>query len=275
MIDKISKILALAERAATPAEAEACFAKAQALATAHSISLAEARMNTLDQERRETPMHKTITIGEPRKRANKHLVNLMAAIAGVNDVKINIAHNSTYVIVFGFPSDINICEELWTRISHQMVLFAERYLAEDAWRGDSASGSWNPWTGAPKPVAKQTARSSYYSGFIASLSRRLTAARETELANAERRHENLHDADPSADVAATAAATTTALAIKAKSQEVDAYYQSESQARGTWRGNQRGTLHSAPATEAGRRDGHRVRITDSDQLAGQPLALHR
>lgn len=270
MIDKISKILALAERASTPAEAEACFAKAQALATAHAISLAEARMNTHDRQRHETPTHKTITIGEPRKRANKHLVNLMAAVARVNDVEMNIAHNSTYVILFGFPSDINTCEELWTRISHQMVLFAEQYLAEDAWRGDSASGSWNPWTHAPKPVSKQTARSSYYSGFIASLSRRLLKARETELANSELRHERRRNSAGSAHEPVV----TTALAIKAKSQEVHAYYQNESQARGTWRGNQRRTLHSAVAAEAGRRDGHRVRIADSDQLAGQRLALH-
>jgi hypothetical protein len=228
-------------------------------------------MNNQDQQRRETPTHKTITIGEPRKRANKHLVNLMAAIAGVNDVKINIAHNSTYVIVFGFPSDINACEELWTRISHQMVLFAEQYLAEDTWRANSASGSWNPWTGAQKPVAKQTARSSYYSGFIASLSYRLTTARETELAKAELRHQRRRNTVSRQD----GPAGTTAIAIKAKSQEVDAYYQSESQARGSWRGNQRGTLHSALAADAGRRDGHRVRIADSDQLQGQRAAVGR
>lgn len=273
MIDKISKILALAERASTPAEAEACFAKAQALATAHAISLAEARMNTHNKQRRETPTHKTITVGEPRKRANKHLVNLMAAIASVNDVEMNIAHNSTYVILFGFPSDINTCEELWTRISHQMVLFAEQYLAEDDWRNDSALGSWNPWTGGQKPVTKQTARSSYYSGFITSLSRRLTTARETEVANAERRQQDRTQPYPSPSSDPTV--TTTALAIKAKSEEVQAYYQSESRARGTWRGNQRHTLHSTAAAEAGRRDGHRVRITDSEQITGQPLALRR
>ena len=271
MIDKISKLLALAERASTPAEAEACFAKAQALATAHAISLAEARMNTHNQQRRETPTHKTITVGEPRKRANKHLVNLMAVIARVNDVEMNIAHNSTYVILFGFPSDINTCEELWTRISHQMVLFAEQYLAEDDWRSDTAQPAWNPWAPAPKLVTKQTARSSYYSGFITSLSHRLATARETELANAERRHERRNDAEPSAN----APATTTALAIKAKAQEVHAYYQNESTARGTWRGNQRDTLHSTMAAEAGRRDGHRVRIGDDIQLPGSSLAVGR
>ena len=46
MLETLSKLLNQAENAATDAEAEAFFAKAQELATLHAISLAEARAHT-------------------------------------------------------------------------------------------------------------------------------------------------------------------------------------------------------------------------------------
>jgi hypothetical protein len=75
MIERIAKLLNKAERAATPEEAQAYFDKAQALATAHSITLAKARLVT--SQVRVEPISKRLQVGRPRQHANRHLINLM------------------------------------------------------------------------------------------------------------------------------------------------------------------------------------------------------
>ena len=220
MIQKISKLLALAQGASTQAEAEACFAKAQALAAAHSISLAEAE-HLNKSPAKQQPIHRTITIGLPRRRANKHLVNLMEAIAASNDVKMNIAHNSTYVVMYGYPSDIDMCEQLWIQIAQRMVQFADQFLRDVT-------------------TNKQVARSSYYVGFIRIMRRRLAESRAAAVARAEAACE------PNG-----AAQTTTTLALRDKSATIGDYYAQNSTARGTWQGDRHRSKRSAHALQAG------------------------
>ncbi|MCH9816530.1 MAG: DUF2786 domain-containing protein [Actinomycetia bacterium] len=239
MIQKISKLLALAQGASTQAEAEACFAKAQSLATAHSISLAQAQ-HLSDAAEKQQPIHRTITIGLPRKRANKHLVNLMYAIALANDVEMNIAHNSTYVVMFGYPSDIDMCEQLWIQIAQRMVQFADQFLR------DITSN-------------KQVARSSYYAGFIDTMRRRLADSRAVEVARAEAATQtDRHHPEPSA----------TSLALRHKSATIRDYYKQNSAARGTWRGDRHHGKRSAHAARAGGLAARQVVLPSGSEIAG-------
>ena len=90
------------------------------LATHASVDLALARLHMSSKERRAIPVSKTLTVGEPRKRANKHLVDLFIGIAHANDLQIDVAHNSTYVIVYGMPSDIEVSEVDFNSLATKM-----------------------------------------------------------------------------------------------------------------------------------------------------------
>lgn len=265
MIDRIAKLLNQAERAATPEEAAAFFEKAQALATTHAISLAKARMHTAAGSRRAQPVNKTIRVGEARQHANRHLVLLMSGIAGANDLRMDVAHNSTYVVVYGFADDIAAAEALWTRVATQMVRFGERYLAGGEWRSDTRLVLRNGFRYSA-PMTKQTARSTYYGAFIRTVSRRIATAREQAVRAAERADR------PGPDPAATT--TTTSVALRAKELEVSDFYRSTSEARGTWGGGRPRVVGlSESAEQAGRRDARQVRLTDQDALGGPRRAV--
>ena len=91
-LDRIAALLAKAERTDNPIEAELYLAKAQALATQASVDLAVARARIAKREAREQPTNKTIHIGEPAQRANRHLVALFLSIGHCNALKVDIAH---------------------------------------------------------------------------------------------------------------------------------------------------------------------------------------
>ena len=128
-LDRIAALLVKAERSDNPHEAEAYLAKAQALATQASVDLAVARALTARREAREQPVSATITIGERGKRANTHLVSLFVVVGQCNSLQVDIAHNSTYVIAYGMPSDIELVEALFGSLATQMTASATTWLA--------------------------------------------------------------------------------------------------------------------------------------------------
>lgn len=267
MINRIAKLLNQAEHAATEAEAVAFFEKAQALATAHSISLARARLHTSDRRGPNEPINRTIQVGPPRRHANRHLVLLMVGIAAANDVTVDVARDSSFVVLYGFPDDLATCEAMWTRVATQMVRFADRYLATDAWRED-----WRVVRDSGRerlrPMTKQTARATYYQAFIAELATRIAAARRQAVLDAER--------DEAADpVPAPAGSTSTALALQAKQDAVARLHREQSRPRGRWNG--RGTVIgvSESARDSGRRDARQVPLGDQPELPGAPRQVPR
>ncbi len=64
LVDTITKLLAKAEATEFEAEAEALVAKAQELATAHSIDLATARARQAARGARVSPAQRTVVTGE-------------------------------------------------------------------------------------------------------------------------------------------------------------------------------------------------------------------
>ena len=250
MLETLSKLLKQAENAATEAEAEAFFAKAQELATLHAISLAEARAHTASSQRREQPTHEQLTIGQPRQHVNSHLCLLSAAIGEANSLRTNVAANNTYIIWFGLPSDIEKATLLLHSIAHQMVRGADAFIRGRSWTND-----YDPQRGGR--VTPQKARKSYYTAYVHTISERLAAARRS----AEHEYDRSCDGTQSAE-----------LVLRGKEVEVRDYYERTSTARGVWRGDRR-SVASRTAVDAGRSDAGRARLEASREIGGSRPAV--
>ena len=246
LVDKVGKLLAQAEGTDNEHEAAAFVERAQALATAHAVDLELARARQQERHRRsahEPLAQERLDVGERGRRGNRHRVLLYAAVARVNDVLVNVAHDSTYVLGFGHRSDLEVVERLYASLAVQMTVAAQRRLAAGEHRQAG--------------VAAQTWRLSFFDGWVEAVGRRLEAARDRAVAQAVA-------AQPAGE-----GATSTALVLRAKEDRVREFYASASEARGSWRGAVAGrTARSRTAAAAGRADGARADL-------GQPGVRQR
>lgn len=249
MLETLSKLLNQAENAATEAEAEAFFSKAQELATLHAISLAEARAHTAKSQRREQPTHQQIDIGAPRQHVNSHLCLLAVVLGEANSLRTNIASNNTFVIWFGLPSDIEKASLLLNSVAHQMVRSADAFVRGRSWAGERDRESGMSMTA-------QKARKSYYTTYVQVIGQRLLSARR----DAERQYDQ------------TAAPGEAALVLRGKELEVRDYYAQNSTARGSWRG-QRGSRSSSAAVARAAEDARSARLEAPRELGGSRPAV--
>ena len=232
LVDRIGKLLAQAEGTDNEHEASAFVERAQQLATAYAVDLELARKR--QQERRsrngaEPLVQERVEVGARGKRGNRHRVLLYSVVAQANDVMVNVAHDSTYVLGFGHRADLEVVERLWASLAVQMVSAAQRRMD----RGEHRAAG----------VAGQTWRLSFYDGWVQAVGRRLQAARERAV---------VETPVPAGDSSA-------ALVLRAKSERVQSFYASTSQARGSWRGPWSGrTARSSRAHTAGAADGERA-----------------
>lgn len=250
MLETLSKLLNQAENAATEAEAEAFFSKAQELATLHAISLAEARAHTQRSQRREEPAHEQIVIGAPRQHVNSHLCLLSVALGDANSLRTNLASNNTYIVWFGLPSDIEKATMLLHSISHQMVRSADSFVRGRSWTGE------RDWENGGMSMTAQKARKSYYSTYVRVISDRLMQARRA----AEKEYDR------------TATQGDAALVLRGKELEVRDYYEQTSTARGAWRG-QRSSYASRSAVNTARDDAKRARLEAAPEIGGSKPAV--
>ncbi|HEX2616635.1 MAG TPA: DUF2786 domain-containing protein [Flavobacteriales bacterium] len=188
MLERIAKLLNQAENAGTAAEADVFMAKAQELATIHSIDLARARHATVAKERT-IPVQRTIHIGERGSRGLRTLVDLYLGIASANDITCTIAHNATKVYAVGFAEDIDISEALFASLQVQMAKFAEEFKRAATWkdekvyveggyRGSGWDREWVP--GQYKPQTWLTARLNFQSAYAYRIQSRLLDAKRAE-----------------------------------------------------------------------------------------------
>ena len=265
-LDRIAALLAKAERTEHAAEAEAYLAKAQAMATQASVDLAVARARTARREAREQPTQRTITIGERGKRANTHLVTLFVTVGHCNGLQIDVAHNSTYVIAYGMPSDLELTGALFGSLATQMTGAANAWLAGGEWREDTYV-SREGWR---KPHTAQTARSAFYRAFIDRIEDRLQQARDEVLAEAERQRVDIPAEVPGGKVVAT----TGALVLRSKESEVRSFYRQASTARGRWSGYSGGvSRRGGTASRAGREAADRARTTSAKGIGAKGPGL--
>ena len=281
ILRKMAAALALAEGAATEAEADTAMRTAQRLATRYSIDLATARSHQARSQRRTAPTHRTITLGEERKRGLRTYVNLFLAIASANDVEVNIAHNSTYVVVFGFEEDIALAEALYSSLVVQMVQASDLYLRAGTYRDELVERQ--VWRTAPRgrryrawdlaPVTATTARINFQQAFAERVGLRLRDAQEQAKAEAiaadRAAGEAIMARTSGAGPVGPAARTGPELAIIEKGIEVRDYYQANSTARGSWRGGRARTTQPQDAIVAGDRAGRRARLGGEKEIGGR------
>lgn len=273
-IDRIAKLLQMAERAKTAQEAAAFFAKAQALATAHEISLAEARQRQ-PKAQREQPVQQLVTVGRPRQQANRHYLRLLVALARTNGCEIGLYNNNTAAVVFGLRSDIGTVERLFASVAPQMIRLGEQYLSAGRWRGEIVV---DLRTGTARPATRQAARASFYQGFTDTLSKRIRSAaeqarRDAEAAEAGQRggHGHFHE-DDSPQSAQAPAATGVELALRAKELDVRDYAK-QHLGGGSWRGGRAPAEVAAGAYRAGDKAAANVRIGGRAAVGGGRQAL--
>lgn len=244
MLARIAALLRQAEGTDNVHEAEAFMTAAQRLATATSIDLAVARAHSAQRSAAQAPVQRTITIGEPGTRGLRTYVQLFVVIAMANDVKCDVASNSTYVYAYGFGEDIDASHALYAGLLVQMVRASDTYIA----------------SGAHRPTPTITARLNFHLAFGARVGQRLSEARD------EARRTATED---------TTRAPGTALALRNKDLELKSFYRQSSAARGTWRATSASAGYSSAARRAGDRAGRRARLGPSQEISGARAPLER
>ena len=222
MLARIAALLRQAEGTDNSHEADAFMAAAQRLATATSIDLAVARSHS-----------------DHRTKAQ-----LFTVIALANDVKCDVASNSTFVYAYGFAEDIDTSHALYASLVMQMVRASEAYIS----------------SGSHRPTPTITARINFQLAFGARVGRRLSEAREDAQREATRGRERRPG---------------TAIALRNKDIELKDFYRQTSQARGTWRATSATAGYSSSARRAGDRAGRRARLGGGAELAGARSALEK
>jgi Protein of unknown function (DUF2786) len=244
MLARIAALLRQAEGTDNPHEADAFMTAAQRLATATSIDLAVARAHTDQRTKAQMPVQRTITIGNPGSRGLRTYVQLFVVIAQANDVKCDVASNSTFVYAYGFAEDIDASHALYASLVMQMVKASQTYIS----------------SGAHRPTPTITARINFQLAFGARVGQRLLQARE----EAQQEATNGHDSRPG-----------TAIALRDKDIELKNFYRHASQARGTWRATSATAGYSSSARRAGDRAGRKARLSNNSELAGARSALEK
>ena len=244
MLARIAALLRQAEGTDNAHEAEAFMAAAQRLATATSIDLAVARSASSTRTKAQDPMQRSITIGNAGTKGLRTYVQLFAVIAAANDVKVDVASNSTFVYAYGFAEDIDASHALYASLVMQMVRASETYLA----------------SGKHRPTPTITARLNFHLAFGARIGRRLADARD----EATREVQTKPAADPG-----------TAIALRNKEIELQHFYGRESKARGTWQAHRASAGYSSAARRAGDKAGRRARLGNSSELATGRKPLER
>ena len=242
MLARIAALLRQAEGTDNPHEAEAFMATAQRLATATSIDLAVARAHTAQRTAAQSPVQRTITIGDPGTRGLRTYVQLFVVIARANDVKCDVASNSTFVYAYGFAEDIDASHALYAGLLVQMVKASDTYIA----------------SGDHRPTPTITARLNFHLAFGARVGQRLAEVRE-----------EAHQAA----VADKASSPGTAIALRNKDLELTSFYRQASRARGSWRASSASAGYSSSARRAGDRAGRRARLGPNPELSGARGAL--
>ncbi|ALG85808.1 DUF2786 domain-containing protein [Gordonia phthalatica] len=274
LLTKIGGLLRQAEGTDNEHEAEAFMAAAQRLATAASIDLALARAHDPAARKAASPITRQVHIGKAGKRGLRTYVQLFVQIAQANDITCDVASNSTFVIAYGFESDIDACEALYTSLVIQMVAASDAYLKSGAYKGQTARQVVTRTNGyvrrrvvEEKALSPITARLNFQSAFASRIGARLREARDAQQAEAME--------DATSTVGGAGRSVSTAVAMRDKEIEVKDFYRAESTARGHWRPTSARAGYSTAARQAGDRAGKRARIGADGRLGGARGALDR
>ncbi len=269
---KIGKALQLAENAGTPEEKEQAFATAQKIASKYSIELATARSKLAKLQDREEPEMRTIEIGNRGQHNLAVFCELFMTIGRANDLKFNIAHNSSYVIAFGMPSDIEMTEALYASVLQQMMKATDEFIRKGDYkletdtRWSKRHGTW-----VTKPIDSRVAKRSFWQSYTRRIGSRLLAAKTAvlqEIVEEEREELAMED---EADLNGREQ-TSTELVLKGKEVEVSDFYKQKSTARGSWKGSQ-ATYHSSAGSNSGYKAANSASLGGEKAISGGRKAI--
>ncbi len=268
-LDLIAKLLKQAEGTPYEHEADAFMARAQQLATRHSIDLAMARAHTARAEQRDRPIERTVRIGTPGSKGLTQFTRLFLCVAEVNDLRCLIARDSSLVYAYGFDDDITLAETLYASLVVQMSAASERWLRAGHYLSERV---WSERQFAHVTPSKAAARIEFHKGFAHRIHERLIEAKErAESAAGAERVGAMTTTAPGAGGPGREL-TSMALVLRAKRAEVESAYDQgvrSHRARGSW-GGERRQRHgaSAQARGAGRRAADSARLTNRREIAG-------
>jgi len=130
-------------------------------------------------------------------------------------------------------------------------------------------GRWSVPRVEERPHTKQTARAAFYCGFIERIGARLKQAHDEAVSQAAAQQR------PTADGTVVSSAGLSAeVVLRDKTEEIAAFYQGESKARGSWTGY-RGAAggDTGAATSAGRRAAAQARLGSQRGIGESGAAL--
>lgn len=271
-LTKIAGLLRKAETTDNQHEADAYLQAAQRLATLSSVDLAVARAHSTAREKRAVPTQRSITIGEPGKRGLRTFVQLFLEIGRANNLTCDITRDSSRVYAYGFDTDIDAAQALYSSMVVQMVRFSDEYIKSKRYAQEMV-GRWvrvdgdgvRPGRRAPshewqeRPVHATTARVNFQQAFAARIGTRLKEAAE--------------QARRQAVDAAVSGATGVEIVLRAREVELLDHYKANSTARGHWRGTSAGSGYSELASQAGDRAGRTARLGGERAIGGGRPAL--
>ncbi len=273
-LTRIAALLRKAEGTDNEHEADAYLQAAQRLATLASVDLAVARAHTHRQERRAVPTQRSILIGESGKRGLRTYVQLFLAIGRANNLKCDIARDSSRVYAFGFDTDIDMVETLYASLVVQMVRASDAYIKSGDYAREVVTkrvrgqARYIRWDGTPeydyelaaRPVHATTARINFQQAFATRIGQRLTDARQ----DAERQ---MVAELPTADRSGVA------LVLRNKEVELVDHYKANSTARGSWGGTRATAGYSERSQRAGDRAGRVARLGAERSIGGQRAGI--
>src|SRR5271163_2088821 len=140
MLARIAALLRQAEGTDNAHEADAFMSAAQRLATVASIDLAVARSHAANRSAAQGPTQRTVTVGAPGTKGLRTYVQLFVGIAVANDVRCDVASNSTFLYAYGFAEDIDASHALYASLVVQMVRASE---ARGTWQASRVSAGYS------------------------------------------------------------------------------------------------------------------------------------
>lgn len=267
---KIGALLLKAEATDNEHEADAYMAAAQRLSTQYQIDMEVARLAHGSRQAPPTPVIRRIVIGEAGKRGLFTYVKLFSSIARPNGVKVDIAQNSTYVIAYGFDTDVDTVEMLYNSLLTQMVTASAAYIRSGQFREEKIEGwviekHWSEWSGrwvkqpvwGVKKITALTARLSFQEAFARRIGQRLIEAKREAVEQAP----------------VQASGQSAELVLVGREVAVAEHYKANSRARGSYKGGAGRQNQSSYARSAGDNAGRSARIHTTTAIGGQRKAV--
>jgi hypothetical protein len=291
----IGQLLAQADSAGTEEEKMIFFEAAQKKASRLGIDMAVARAALAKSQEKEKPTHRQLKLGDRGQRALSWYCELAQTIAGSNDLRCTMAHNSTYINFYGMPSDIDVTEAIYAACVTAMVTGGDAFLKKGEYKKDVrplrvkvrsdnphydpnnywSAKKYNPkylyeWTYVDKPVSGMTARQNFYKGFVYEIGSRLRKAKS------EARAEAVADVRLQEPQAPTGE-TSTELVLRSKGREVGEYYDVTTRGRVSkkgWSGS-KSPVHSGISSAAGTQAAKSVDLGGRKGITTGPTRIGR